>query len=338
MWFVPSIPWNNLGLSLSRPGFKDRDVSRHQLVSSDRVDLGQGESRCFEKCFPFTLAAFFAAGDGEHVEVAHQPAFELRIGVRDERGQDEFNDQQTAVGGNNRADVSEKGQSILVLIAVQNVFDHVDIGAWRDGLLEIGDEQIASVGWIFLGEARSGCLDAGFEVDEHAAEMGVEAEHGKNERTTAAAEVGDHFRLGEIPGLCDGSVIFGRSGAHDGAKDRARLGVLGPARRDFGIADLGGGFAGSNAVGQQGPAIGEQVSPEDDGSPDGVGYILAQRFAKRSEPEVFGGSLLGDADAGEGAEEAVEGVGIRVTFFGQKGGAAFLVCKGVGNAKASGGA
>ena len=67
-----------------------------------------------------------------------------------------------------------------------------------------------------------------------------------------------------------------------------------------------------------------------------MGLIAAERFAEISEAEVLGSRLLGYADAGENAKEAVERIGIRVTVFGQEGNAAHVVSKCVGNAETRG--
>jgi hypothetical protein len=65
-----------------------------------------------------------------------------------------------------------------------------------------------------------------------------------------------------------------------------------------------------------------------------VRRILPQRLAKRSQPKVFGRCLLCHADAGEGAQQAVECIGIGLTVFRQEIDAAYLVSKSVGNAEA----
>jgi hypothetical protein len=83
------------------------------------------------------LATLSTAGDSKHVEVAHQVAFQLWIWVRDDRRQDEFDDQQTAVlrsHGNDRAAVLENRDCVRVPTPVQNMFKHVDIGAGGDRL------------------------------------------------------------------------------------------------------------------------------------------------------------------------------------------------------------
>jgi len=123
---------NKLGSSLSRLRFENPDVSDHEGVAADRVDAGQGEACRFKERSPLPFAAFFAAGDGEHVEIAHQLAFQLWIRVRDERRKDEFDDQQTAVLRNAGAAVFEDGDCVRILTAVQDMFDHVDVGACGD--------------------------------------------------------------------------------------------------------------------------------------------------------------------------------------------------------------
>jgi hypothetical protein len=93
----------------------------------------------------------------------------------------------------------------------------------------------------------------------------------------------------------------------------------------------------SNTVGQQGPVVGEQIGPEDDGGPDGVRRIFSQRLAEGSEPKMFGRCLLCYTEAGEGAEETVECIGIGLTLFREEIDAADLILKSVGNAEARGG-
>ena len=63
-------------------------------------------------------------------------------------------------------------------------------------------------------------------------------------------------------------------------------------------------------------------------------HILPQRFAKGSQPKVFGRRLLCHADAGEGAQQAIQSIGICLTVFGQESYAAYLVSKCIGNAEA----
>src|SRR5208283_1742698 len=67
----------------------------------------------------------------------------------------------------------------------------------------------------------------------HASQMRVESQHCKNERPTTPAEVIGHLCAGKIPSLCDGRVIFCRSRAHHGTKNRVSFGVLRPARIIF---------------------------------------------------------------------------------------------------------
>src|ERR1039457_64062 len=252
-------------LSLSWFCFEYPDVPNHQSVASNRVYPGQDEARCLKKRSPFALATFFTAGHSKHVEVAHQVACQLRIWMRDERRKDEFNDQQTAVLRNYRVAVLENSNSIPVLTPVQYMLEHVYIGPRRDRLRQICGNQFASGGSIFIREARFGCIHAGFEVYKHASQMRVESKHCKNERPTAAAEVGDHLRAGKIPRFSDRRVIFCRSRTHHRAKNRISLGILRPPGRYFRIADLRGRLTGPNTVGEQGPVVGKQIRPEDDG-------------------------------------------------------------------------
>ena len=153
-------------------------------------------------------------------------AFQLRIWVRDDWRQDEFNDQQTAVLRNDHAAVLENRDCLRVPTPVQNMFEHVHIGARRDRLRQICGNQFASGGRIFIHEARFCCIHAGFEVHKHASQMRVESKHCKNERPTAAAEVGDHLRAREIPSFSDRRVILRRSRTHHRAKNRISFGIL----------------------------------------------------------------------------------------------------------------
>ena len=213
------------------------------------------------------------------------------------------------------------------------MFEHVYIGARRDRLCQVCGNQFASGERIFLGEATLGCIDAGFEVHQHAAQMGVEPQYCKDERSTAAAEVGNHLRSGKVPRASDRRVIFCRSRAHNGAKNRISFRILRPPGRYFGIADLRGRLASPNTVGQQGPAVGQQIRPENDGGPDRLRRILLQRSAEVSQPEVFGRRLFCHAHAGEGTQQAVQRTGICRTLFRQEANAAHLVSQRIGNAE-----
>ena len=107
-------------------------------VVFDGIYAGKSEACRLQDCLPLALAALFAAGDGEHVEVAHQVAFELRIWMGDERGEDEFNDQQGAVLRDDCAAILEDRNCIRVFTPVQHVLEHVDIGAGGDELGQVG--------------------------------------------------------------------------------------------------------------------------------------------------------------------------------------------------------
>ena len=100
------------------------------------------------------------------------------------------------------------------------------------------------------------------------------------------------------------------------------------------IAHLVGGLAGSDAVGEQRPAVGEKIGPEDDGGPGGVRHIPAQRAAESGEAKMPGRCFLGDADAGQGAQKAIERVGIGLAGGGQGIEAALFVSEGIGHAEA----
>ena len=95
--------------------------------------------------------------------------------MRDERRQYEFNDQQTAALRNDCAAVPENSNSFRVPIPVQDMFEHVHIGAGRDRLGQVCGDQFASGAKIFIRKARFSCIQAGLAVDKHASQMGVEA-------------------------------------------------------------------------------------------------------------------------------------------------------------------
>ena len=65
----------NLSSFLNWLCFENPDAPNPYGVAPDRVHPGRSESCCLKKRSPFTLAALFAADDGEHVEIAHQAAF-----------------------------------------------------------------------------------------------------------------------------------------------------------------------------------------------------------------------------------------------------------------------
>lgn len=64
--------------------FDDGDIPCHVVFGADRNDAAEDEARGLEDGLPFALGAFFATSDGEHVEVAHQAAFERGIGAIDD--------------------------------------------------------------------------------------------------------------------------------------------------------------------------------------------------------------------------------------------------------------
>jgi hypothetical protein len=70
---------------LSWSCFEYPDILNQQIVISNRVYPCQSEARSLKKRSPFALATLCAAGDNQHVKVAHQVAFQLRICLRDER-------------------------------------------------------------------------------------------------------------------------------------------------------------------------------------------------------------------------------------------------------------
>lgn len=148
-------------------------------ITPNRVDSGQTKACCFKKCSPFTLTSFSAAGDSQHVEVTHQVGFQVRIGMRDQRRQDELDDQQSAVVRDDGAAVFENGDRVRIAMSVQDMLEHVHVGSGGNGLGEIGCQQAAPGGCFFGGEARFGYLNTGLEINEHAAKMGMEFEHGK---------------------------------------------------------------------------------------------------------------------------------------------------------------
>ncbi len=100
--------------------------------------------------------------------------------MRDERRQYEFNDQQSAVQRNDCAAVPANTNSFRVPIAVQDMFEHIHIGASRDRLGQVCGDQLASGGKIFIRKARFSCIHAGLAVDKHAWQMRVESQHCKN--------------------------------------------------------------------------------------------------------------------------------------------------------------
>ena len=233
--------------------------------------------------------------------------------------------------------------TVGVAPAVEDVLDHVDVCAGWDGLHEVCGDQLAAVCCCFgifgiLGEAGFGVFYAGFEIYEHAGQVGILFEDGEEERASSAAEVGYYLGVGEVPGLGDGGVVFCGGGAHDGAEDGAGVWVLRPAGGDVGVADLGGGLAGADAVGEEGPAVGEQVGPEDYGGPCGLGHVFSQWAAEVGEAEIARGGFFGDSDAGEGAQQAVEGVWVGLAGFGEGIDVAGLVAECIRDAEAGCGA
>src|SRR5258708_33926508 len=73
----------------------------------DRKNSCQKKVRCFEKCPPFVLTSLPAAGDDQHVEITHQMACQVRVRIRDQWRQYEFDHQQTAVRRTHAAAVLE---------------------------------------------------------------------------------------------------------------------------------------------------------------------------------------------------------------------------------------
>jgi hypothetical protein len=100
-------------------------------------------------------------------------AFQLWICMQDERRKDEFNDQQTAVLRNYDTAVLENRDCLRIPTPVQNMLEHVYIGARRDRLRKICCNQFASGGRIFIREASFGCIQAGFAVHKHASQIAV---------------------------------------------------------------------------------------------------------------------------------------------------------------------
>ena len=128
-----------------------------------------------------------------------------------------------AVLRNYGAAVLENRDRLRVPTPVQNMFEHVHVGAGWNRLGQIRRQQLAPGGDLFVREARLRCLHAGLEIDEHTSKMGMEFQHGENQCAPATAKIGDHVRARKVPRPRDGSVIFCGSRAHDGTKDRAQL-------------------------------------------------------------------------------------------------------------------
>jgi hypothetical protein len=86
-------------------------------------------------------------GNGQLVEITHQVAFKLRVRLRDRWGQYEFDNQQTAVHRN------QGGAAVIENRAptpVQNMFEHVHIGADGNRLGSICRQPLAPGGDLFV--------------------------------------------------------------------------------------------------------------------------------------------------------------------------------------------
>lgn len=79
-----------------------------------------------------------------HVEIAHQTTFQLWVRPTHERRQHEFYDEQTATLRNDGTAVLENSNSVRILISVQDMFQHVHIGAGWHGLGQVSGNQLAS--------------------------------------------------------------------------------------------------------------------------------------------------------------------------------------------------
>jgi hypothetical protein len=92
----------------------------------------------------------------------------------------------------------ESGSIFRAVMGTAPAENYAPIARW-DRLRLICGNQFASGGRVFIREAGFCCIHAGFEVHKHGSQMRVEPKHCKNERSTAAAEVGNHLRAGKIP-------------------------------------------------------------------------------------------------------------------------------------------
>lgn len=230
--------------------------------------------------------------------------------------------------------VAEKRDCRVVFVAMKDMLHHVDIGSGWDCGAEIGGYEFAAAGEVSLCEARFCLLDRLGPVDEHTGEVGIGFEDCSDECATAAAEVGYGVVRGEVPCPGDAHVVFGWGGSHDGAKDGVSVGIAGPERRDaLALHDGHGVVSGANALGEVRPAIGEEIRPEDDGRPLGVGRVFAEGLAERCQGEGSGLRLGNYAEAGESAQKPVERRWVCVTGGRQLSGGLWSVAERVCHAE-----
>ncbi len=106
-----------------------------------------------------------------------------------------------------------------IFISVQHVLQHVNAGARRNFVTQIGTQQLASIGKPLVVKSRR-CRSNGFRIiDQHAIHIGKSIQNGGNQRTSTSAQVGHDGIEREVPGTRNRHVILRRHGTHDGAED-----------------------------------------------------------------------------------------------------------------------
>jgi hypothetical protein len=177
--------------------------------------------------------------------------------------------------------VAENLNCTRIVATVEHVFHHVNVGSCRDGDAEIRGQKRAPFRESLGFKAGSCLIDCIFTIHQHSAKVRKGFKNRDEQRAAAAPKVGDGVVLREIPSARDRHVIFRGRCAHDGAEDGVRVRVLGPERYDtFALHDAERAFSGADALGHVGPTVGEQVGPEYNRGPFGIGSVLAQRLAE----------------------------------------------------------
>ena len=128
----------------------------------------------------------------------------------------------------------------------------------------------------------------------------------------AAAHVDERPEAGEVAGGGDRGVLLGATARHRGIEDGGRRRVTRQEGEKVRPVDpLEGGPAGLDAVEQvlRGPRV-PRLAYQQDIVADGVGGVAPQRCRLRREAEASVLALGEDPDAGQRAQDAVQGRGV----------------------------
>src|SRR5499425_2892034 len=149
-------------------------------------------------------------------------------------------------------------------------------------------------------------------IEKDPTQPGVRAQDGRKKRAVAAAYIDDRPKAGEVAGNGDRVILLDAAARHRGVEDGARRRVARQEGEEVRAVDpLEGGPPGLNAVEQmlRGPRV-PLLPHQQDVVADGVGGVVPQRSGLGREAEASVLAFGEDPDAGQRAQDAVQGRGV----------------------------